>query len=247
MENYTIAESYTLPSKGKVYSKEINPNIKVRSMTTQEEMKRLGRSDLQYKLISEIMDDCLVEKPGIPAYDLCMGDFQFLLYKLRTVTYGPDYKIESRCPICGAVNKKTVNLDNLEVFEYSDDFSKYLSIELPRTHKKVQLRMQTPRMLDEVRSKSDELLNKSSSVGEPAFLFTLQSVIEKVDGEVLDPVKLEQFVRNLPMMDANYILKSLEKIELGLDNTLVQKCSKCGGEHEYSFPISGEFFGPSIE
>ena len=32
--NYTINESYILPSKGKIYEKEIDPNITLRSMTT---------------------------------------------------------------------------------------------------------------------------------------------------------------------------------------------------------------------
>ena len=45
MENYTIAEEYTLPSKGLVYDKQIKPTIKLRCMTTQEEMKRLGKSN----------------------------------------------------------------------------------------------------------------------------------------------------------------------------------------------------------
>ena len=90
--DYTIAESYTLPSLGKVYDHEINPHIKLRSMTTTEEMKRLSPSDRPYENLAEIIDDCLIEKPDISAYDLCVGDFQFLLHKLRIVTYGPMYK-----------------------------------------------------------------------------------------------------------------------------------------------------------
>lgn len=248
MEDYTIAESYTLPSKGKVYSKEINPNFKIRSMTTQEEMKRLGRSDLQYKILSEIMDDCLVEKLGISTYDLCIGDFQYVLYKLRTVTYGAEYKAESRCPICGALNKETINLDNLKVLEWSEDLSKYLSITLPKTKKNIELKLQTPRILDEIKIKADEVLRKSPDMkGEPAFLFTLQSLIAKVDGEVLDPIRLDAFVRSLPMMDANYIIKSAEKINIGLDTSLSRRCDKCGNDYNYTFPITGEFFGPSID
>ena len=45
MTEFTIANEYTLPSQGKVYEREINPNFKLRSMTTVEEMKRLNHSD----------------------------------------------------------------------------------------------------------------------------------------------------------------------------------------------------------
>ena len=78
---YTIAEEYELPSKGKVYSKEVNPKVKLRSMTTEEEMKRLGHSPYVYKMFSELIDDCLVEKPNISTYDMCLGDYQYLFYK----------------------------------------------------------------------------------------------------------------------------------------------------------------------
>lgn len=248
MENYTIAENYTLPSKGLVYQKEINPNVKLRSMTTQDEMKRLSHSDLMYKVLSEIIDDCLIEKPDISAYDMCIGDYQYLLYKLRTVTYGADYKIETKCPICGTVHKDTINLDNLKVLEYSEDLRKYLSVTLPKTQKKVDLRLQTPRMLDEIKSKSSQLLNSSPDMqSEPAFLLTLQSLIVKVDGEVLDPVKLESFIRRLPMMDTNYILKTIEKVNIGIDNNLSRTCKKCKYQYDFTFPITGEFFGPSID
>ena len=37
-------------------------------------------------------------------------------------------------------------------------------------------------------------------------------MIESVDGEELDSVRKEKFVRNLPMMDTNYIMKKAEKL-----------------------------------
>jgi hypothetical protein len=248
MDNYTIAESYTLPSQGKVYQKQINPNVKLRSMTTQDEMKRLSHSDLAYKPLAEIIDDCLIEKPGISCYDMCIGDYQYLLYKLRTVTYGPEYKVETICPICGTKHKDTLNLDNLTVIEYSEDLKKYLSVTLPKSQKILELRLQTPRMLDEIRVKSSEILNSAPNMqSEPAFLLTLQSLIYKVDGQVLDAVKLESFVRRLPMADVNYILKSIEKINIGIDTNLSRACKKCKQVYHYTFPITGEFFGPSID
>ena len=104
MTNYSIAEEYVLPSRGKVYSQNVNPNVKIRSMTTEEEMKRLAPSDKTYKNLCEIIDDCLVENPGISSYDMCLADYQFLLHKLRVVTYGPDYPITSKCPFCRSDN-----------------------------------------------------------------------------------------------------------------------------------------------
>lgn len=43
--DYIISEEYTLPSHGKIYSKPVKEVVKLRSMTTNEEMKRLSPSD----------------------------------------------------------------------------------------------------------------------------------------------------------------------------------------------------------
>lgn len=248
MTDYTISESYTLPSKGLVYTQKVNPNIKIRSMTTEEEMKRLGYSDKPNKMLAEIIDDCLLEKPGIPVYDLCLGDYTYLLHRLRVVTYGSDYKVEHRCPICGKLNKQTINLDDVAVSEYSEDMEKYLHITLPQSQKHLDLRLQTPRILDEIKTKTEELKNKSPNMtGEPAILFTIESMIEKVDGEMLDSRKLDAFVRKLNMRDTNYIIQMLNKVNIGVDQNLSCKCSKCGGDYNIPFPITSEFFGPSID
>ena len=121
MTDYTVAHDYTLPSEGKVYDKEVNPHVKLRSMTTAEEMKRLNHTDRPYKSMSEIIDDCLVDKIGISSYDMCIADYQYLLHKLRIVTYGPNYKISSTCPYCGSQNVHNIDLDSLSLVPFDEE------------------------------------------------------------------------------------------------------------------------------
>ena len=246
--NYSIAESYTLPSKGKVYDKDVNPEIKLRSMTTLEEMKRLSKSDRPYKNMSEIIDDCLVENPGISAYDMCIGDYQFLLHKLRIVTYGPEYNLASVCPYCGAKETGTVNLENLAVLEYSDNISNLIEFILPKSEKVVKLKIQTPRILDDITVKAKEANRKSKSSGDFSYLITLESLIQEVDGKKLNPLERENFVRTLDMMDANTILQYAEKLNnsIGLDTKIETDCENCGLTYKNSFRITSEFFGPRI-
>ena len=137
MKDYTIAEDFTLPSLGKVYSCEVNPEVKIRAMTTEDEMRRLSRTNKPHKLLCEIIDDCLVEKPGISSYDMCLADQQFLLHKLRTVTYGPEYLNSSICPFCGNENISKKDLDKLAVQEWTEDYQSQLELELPVSKKKI--------------------------------------------------------------------------------------------------------------
>ena len=249
--NYSIAEEFTLPSLGKVYSQNVNPVVKLRSMTTEEEMKRLAPSERAYKNICEIIDDCIVDDIGISAYDMCLADYQFLLHRLRIVTYGTDYKLTTKCPYCGTNHDGSIDLSELKVVEYNiEELNKYTEITLPKTGKNITLRMQTPRMVDDINAKSTELRKKSkNTAGDAAFLFTLDAIIDTVDGIKLDPIKKEDFVRALPMMDSNYIIKHAQKLveSFGIDTTIERQCIMCGLDYTSSFRITSEFFGPSID
>ena len=247
--DYTITESYTLPSLGKVYDREINPHIKLRSMTTLDEMKRLSPSDRPYENLAELIDDCLVEGPGISSYDLCVGDFQFLLHKLRIVTYGPMYKAQIVCPYCGIPTEEIINLEDLKVNEYSKELDKYFEIDLPISKKHIRLRMQTPRILDDVTIKTNELHKKAPDFkGDPAFLFTLQALITEVDGKRPDPVKLEDWLKILPMKDTNVILIANDVLsrKVGIDTNFDTVCKVCQLDSKSSFRFTSEFFRPTI-
>ena len=251
MNDFTIANEYTLPSLGKVYSTEINPTIKLRSMTTIEEMKRLNHSDKPNKNLAEIIDDCLLTDIGISAYDLCTPDYQFVLHKLRLVTYGPNYKLSSECPWCGTKNTNIVNLEDLKFVEVEEDeFKKCSEFELPSTKRYIKLKMQTPRTLDNIAAQVKDVKKKNPDfVGDPAFLFTLEELIDTIDGKVPEKFKIKPFIEKLPMMDTNYIVKSALKMNssFGLDNSLEHTCSYCGLDYTGNFRITPEFFGPSID
>jgi hypothetical protein len=212
-------------------------------------MKRLAPSERAYKNICEIIDDCLVEKPGISSYDMHLGDYQFLLHKMRIVTYGSDYSITSACPYCASINTANINLEDIRVLEYDESIDKYFELDLPKSKKHIKLKMQTPRMLDEIQARAKELKRKAPNfVGDPAFLFSLQLMIDEVDGEKLHPVKMEDFVKSLPMMDTNYIVQYSQKINdgIGLDTLLDNTCDACGLDYTSRFRANSEFFGPTI-
>ena len=249
--DYTIANEYTLPSRGKVYGKEITPQFKLRSMTTAEEMKRLNHSDRPHKAMAEIIDDCLVESIGISAYDLCIADYQYMLHKLRIVTYGPSYRLESTCPYCNSLNKDVLNLEDLSVSPFDEEeFKRCTEFVLPSTGKQIKLRVQTPRILDEISYRAKEERRRNPKfVGDPAFLFTIESLIDTIDGVKPEQFKLTPFVQKLPMMDTNYILRSAQKLNnsFGLDSKLLHVCNVCGLDYSSNFRTTSEFFGPSID
>lgn len=244
MSNTTIFETFTLPSKGLIYDEPISPEVTLRSMTISEEMKRLAPSETPYKIMADIIEDCMQEKPKIKVYDMCLGDYQFLLHKLRVVTYGPEYRMTITCPNCGEVTDSIADLDSLEVLEYDESYDELFNITLPATGKNIRLKYQTPRDLDEIARKTKEMKRKTKLNAEYGLLYTTMYLIKTVDGRVLTPVQLEDFVKKLPMKDVKTIISRAEEItkKVGLDTKIITKCDQCGYEMVSTFRNTGEFF-----
>lgn len=249
MNEATIFESFTLPSKGLIYNKEVNPHITLRSMTTMEEMKRLSPTESPYKIMSDIIEACMQEKPSISVYDMSLGDYQFLLHKIRIVTYGPEYKMLVKCNECGSVTESIADLDSLAINEYTPDIIKQKKITLPKSKKEIVLRFQTPHDLDQIAYLSNEMKKRTKQNIDYSVLYTLMSLIETVDGQILEPIAMEEFIKTLPSRDANYILNHANKLTsaIGVDNQITLKCSSCGAQMTTPFRITSEFFGPTID
>ena len=251
MDNITIVESFELPSKGKIYDSSVKSTFKLRSMTTEDEMKRLSHSEDTYRLLSEVIDSCFLEPIGISVYDMHIGDYQYILHRLRVVTYGSEYKVSSVCPICQNRDDYSIDLDSLEVQEFDEEeFKKYSTFTLPKSKKQVEIKFITPRMLDQIEARKKEFSRKnSSSKIDNSLLYTTMSIIKSIDGRVYDPVKLEQIVRKLDLADTNAILKYGDKLNslVGLRAIVPNICSLCGVDYKVPFRITGEFFGPSID
>ena len=197
----------------------------------------------------DIIEECIVgDKPGISVYDMCFGDYQYLLQKLRIATYGPEYKIVGYCPHCGAENPETINLGEMELRTLGEQFADSLMVDLPVTGKRVEMRLQTPRALDDIAIKRKDLMKKQPLMdSDPTLMFTLKSLIYKIDGETPEFIRLENMIRQLPMRDSNKILNAARKLNdmIGYNMSLHLSCQECGLDYNSTFRITSEFFGPT--
>ena len=118
---YTIGEGLDLPSKGQIYPNFAPAQVELRSMTARDEMKRLSPSTTQFKNLAEIIEGCMIEKYPVHVYDMALGDYEYLLHRLRIVTYGDEYKIAVKCSNCGEIVETTAHLDELKVVEFDEN------------------------------------------------------------------------------------------------------------------------------
>lgn len=247
--DYTIMEGYELPSKGKIYSENVNPHVELRSMTARDEMKRLSPSSTPLKTLADIIEGCCIEAPAVHVYDMSLGDYEFLLHKLRIVTYGEDYKVALRCPECGEVIEAVTKLDQLGIKEYNEDEIKELqTFTLPKSNRLVTLNFLSPRMVEEMEVKVKDMKRRyKSATIDFETLVRLLVNIDLIDGEKKSETELENIVTNLPALDLQKILNNIDKLnqKIGLDNILYLTCPKCGEEVTTFFRFGPEFFRPS--
>lgn len=244
----TFYETFMLPSKGLVYGKEVNPCISLRSMKAYQEMKRTSPTDMPYKLMSDIIEECMETKPEIPVYDMCLGDYQFLLIKLRILTWGAEYKMSSTCPKCHDFVECLADLETLTVNEYDKSFDELKIVNLPISKDIIELNYQTPRMCDEINRKAREMQRRTKLNMDFTLLFTLMALIKSINGQPVNPVSLEEYCKELEMLDVNAILRGADELnkKVGIDNSLIAICRNCGNEVVAGFHITSEFFGPTI-
>ena len=246
---FTIMEGYELPSKGKIYGENVNPHVELRSMTARDEMKRLSPSSTPLKTLADIIEGCFIEKPAIHVYDMCLGDYEFLLHKLRIVTYGEDYKVNLRCSECGELIETVAKLDQLSVKEFDEEAVHELqTFTLPQSGRIITLNFLTPRRTEEMEVKVKDMKRKyKNATIDFDTLVRVLCNIDLVDGEKKTEHELENIITNLPARDLQKILNNIDKLnqQIGLDNILYLTCPKCGEEVTTFFRFGPEFFRPT--
>jgi len=183
------------------------------------------------------------------SYDMCMGDFEFLLHKLRIVTYGPDYKVSVTCPYCGETTDTIAKLDELQLLEFNQNkFEELRTFTLPIAKQLITLKIQSPRLLEEIEARAKELKRKAPTAEiDFDLLASLTYSIDFVDGKKLGPLDIEKFINNLTARDMQKILNNIEELKtaIGIDNQLLVKCTKCGEHIKTFFRFGPEFFRPT--
>ena len=81
------------------------------------------------------------------------------------------------------------------------------------------------------------------------FTLSITNLVETIDGREPNLVTFEQWVRDLPMMDTNYILTYGQKLNnlIGIDTDLQMECETCGLEYDTFLQTTLEFFRPALD
>lgn len=245
-----VTETYTLPSKNILYGDEFGSEVTIRSMTTFEEKMRLGNQGF-WRTMCNILDAVVIAPKGYESKYMTLFDFYFLMYKMRTVSYGPTYKVSVKCPNCGKNEIVAVNLDDLEVVYLPDDFVEPFKIgPLPRSKDTLECRF--TRVADQINmeKRAKEILDKYPDYqGDPEYILGIAAQIVSINGETKTPPEIEKYVEQMPAMDSAYYFQAYQRVskDVGLNTLCTGTCSACGEELKFSLPFNSEFFRPTFD
>ncbi len=250
LENYTINEGYYLPSRGKIYSKPVKPLVELTAMNGFDELRRKGNSVAPLKVLADLIEKCMIEKPAIHVYDMSLGDYQYLLQKLRVITYGSAYLMDVRCPNCGRHVEIETDLDEFEAEELDlDEFEEKSNITLPVSGDKIGLNFQTPHLIDAIDDKAKELKRKMKELKMDFTSFaTLLLTINNVNGEQLPLGDLGEYIKKMHAKDLRFLEISIDKLNevMGGIVTITKTCPECEEELDVTFRFGPDFFRPEI-
>lgn len=244
--NTDYETTVTLPSKGLIYGGKIPAEISLRGMTTRDE--KILYASQGANVFQKLLKSCITEPKDLDTNQLIASDELFLVLQLRMITYGPEYKVDAQCPVCGQTNTYTVMLNELDVNYLDDDFKEPIEVTLPRSGHKLALKIlrnSDSDFVDRFSKKFAKTFNLK--VQEVEFTARLARYIVAIDGKNVDFETARDFVDNMVSRDSAEIRSAMNKILVGVDTRVTVDCASCGEEFTFGMPLTSEFFRPTFE
>lgn len=243
-------ELIPLPSGGKLYDKVssdpevLNGFIRLRQMTIKEEeilsTSRFAKTGSTTRMIiSRCIDS------AIDAKDILLFDSNYLLFRLRQISYGDEYQFELQCinPICDKKFQHKVTISKLKFETLPKDFTEPITVKLPKS--KYTVLVLLPRLYHSEEIYMRNTNRKKSSDDEDKRLVdniyvTTVDILDS-EGSSIPKGEWEEFLSNLPSIDRAAITKATD-FTTGVDRLWDVNCPYCEADYSGTIPIGPEFF-----
>lgn len=248
--NFVQPEKIPLPSGGAIYAPVtddedvLNGYIYMYPMTVKEEeilsTSRFLKSGAATRMV---IDNCIAS--DIDAKDILLFDSNFLLFHLRSISYGNDYKFTLKCSNSGCEQEfdHIVDIKGLEFKELPSDVVEPIVITLPKTGYKVETIL--PRLFHSEQIYQKNLKKKKSTAdADTRMVDNMLSTVTRItapDGTELGRGDWNEFLEAIPGMDRAE-LKEKTDYSTGVDTLDGVICPFCNSDYSGTIPIGTDFF-----
>lgn len=237
----TLERTYKVPSAGLFGGP---TEVTLRPMTTKEEKIIYTSRDMSF--IEKIVKSCIVEPKNVDIDLLHPNDITYLLYMIRELTFGPNYKQKMQCPYCGL--RQDIEIDITEMtYEILDleSLDEKLNVKLPVCGDTIQLKLLSQGDFNHIDEYIKRLVrqNKLEDPEGYKYVYRFAKMIKTINGEEKEDIKeVISYVDNLNMRDFGAIKDVLQDIPIGINTLNIRKCRNCGEEVEVFGAAVPEFF-----
>jgi len=215
-----------LPTLGKPYEGYGSDQVTIRAFTFEDErsLKQIGEASSPEEAMKTLLQSCI---QGIAINALTIADKNYLLYKIREISYGSRYTIEGSCNSCNTLNKLNLELSALDV-SYMEDYSERLTVHLPDSKKTATIRM--PRVSDE------------------PFINTVEKLMDNISRFVVDIEGIDDdkviyaFLRKTTLKDVVTLRNSVFNLDCGYEKDVLFECVKCRTDNKTVLGLNENFF-----
>ncbi|MFW6281349.1 MAG: hypothetical protein ACOC1O_00965 [bacterium] len=248
--NFDQPEKIMLPSGGRLYKNVtddediLNGFIYMYPMRVKEEeilsTSRFLKSGAATRMVIE---NCIAS--DIEAKDILLFDSNYLLFYLRSISYGDEYKFKLKCKnsACEQEFDHTVKISELKFEELPEEIEEPIVVELPRSGYTVKTIL--PRLFHSEEIYQRNLKKKKSTADADTRMVDnlLATIIEITDpdGEKVPQGDWHEFLEAIPGMD-RAALKEKTDFSSGVDEIKGIECPYCGTEYSGSIPVGADFF-----
>jgi hypothetical protein len=228
----------------------VHRDVVMRKMTGREEAiladRRFHRNG--GRLVTELIHSCLLRVGELPkngastVSGMYSVDRNFLLLKLRSITFGPELKASYTCPACGEVTRVTENLDELPVRAVADgETPEDIRVELEdgytdrdgTVHTALTLRLPTGADEESVAPQ----MRQNASEGKNALLARCLKTLGDLPRHRLEALG-PHILSELTLTDRRLIDRALNQAAPGVDLVRRIECASCGHLFSTSLDLS---------
>lgn len=242
--NFSEASVFELPSNGKFYQDSDDEDlrrglIKLLPMGLAEEEILTNRAYHKNSSMFRVLFDTCMES-DYPAKKLLSYDVLYLVYCLRQITYGEDYKFDIKCGECDKSFSYDMNISEID-FKELEETQDARTISLPVSKYSATLRLLRLADEEEIARLKNSTYADDEEVSETILnLFVRTVSIQDEKGNEISPDDWIEFYTCLPVKDKLEIKKSFEKAVN--DPKISVVCPKCGNVIKMSVPFDSDFF-----
>lgn len=250
IENAFPTETINLPTKGFFYPND-NPlssgQVEIKMMTAKEEDILTSQNLIQKKIVFDKLLESLIINKNIKLDDIFICDRTAILFAVRRLAYGDEYKAQVTCGRCTKESEIVIDLGKMDNKPFN--FESYVKgnnsfmFVLPYSKKTIEFKLLNKK--DEATIDQEiALYAKVSKELSKEITTRLSTIILSVDGNS-NKIDVRKFVENMPSKDSlafrNYYKDNLPE----LDTSFMFNCPHCGLERKENTPMGVSFFWPN--